>query len=204
MVQESGSDLDLVRRIKEGEPSAFERLVERFQDRVYRLALRISRNPQDAEEITQDVFLTIFQKIGTFEARSAFSIWLYRIATNAALMKIRSRRAQNELAIEDYLPQFTEEGHHRFPVAEWGGIDPERPLLDQEGREALENAISALPADYQVPLLLRDVEGLSSAEAAEVLRVSVPAVKARLHRARLVLRGMLANYFREREARLAA
>ncbi|MBI4381829.1 MAG: sigma-70 family RNA polymerase sigma factor [candidate division NC10 bacterium] len=203
MVQESGSDLDLVRWIKEGEQSAFERLVERFQDRVYRLALRISRNPQDAEEITQEVFLTIYQKIVTFEARAAFGTWLYRIATNAALMKIRSRRAQNELTIEDYLPQFTEEGHHRFPVADWGD-DPERPLLDQESREALENAISALPPDYQVPVLLRDVEGLSNAEVAEVLRVSVPALKARLHRARLVLRGMLANYFREREPRPAA
>ncbi|MBI3780838.1 MAG: sigma-70 family RNA polymerase sigma factor [candidate division NC10 bacterium] len=203
MVQESGSDLDLVRRIKEGERSAFERLVERFQNRVYCLALRISRNPQDAEEITQDVFLTIYQKIGTFEARSAFSTWLYRIATNAALMKIRSRRAQNELAIEDLLPQFTEEGHHCFPVADWGD-DPEHHLLDQEGREMLKSAISALPPDYQVPVLLRDVEGLSNTEAAEVLGVSVPAVKARLHRARLVLRGRLANYFRERESQAAA
>lgn len=203
MVEESGSDRDLVRRIKEGDQSAFERLVERFQHRVYRLALRISRNPQDAEEITQDVFLTIYQKIGTFEARAAFGTWLYRIATNAALMKIRSRRAQNELAIEDYLPQFTEEGHHRFPVADWGD-DPEHHLLDQEGREALENAISAVPADYQVPLLLRDAEGLSNAEAAEVLGLSVLAVKARLHRARLALRGQLAGYFRERQGRPAA
>lgn len=117
-------------------------------------------------------------------------------------MKIRPRRAQNELAIEDYLPQFTKEGHHRFSATNWGD-DPEHHLLDQEGREALEKAISALPADYQVPLLLRDAEGLSNAEAAEVLRATVPAVKARLHRARLVLRGMLANYFREREARPA-
>ncbi|MBI2902809.1 MAG: sigma-70 family RNA polymerase sigma factor [Candidatus Methylomirabilis oxyfera] len=203
MVQQSVSDLDLVRGIKEGDQFAFERLVERFRDRVYRLALRISRNPQDAEEITQDVFLTIYQKIGTFEARSAFSTWLYRIATNAALMKIRRRQSVSELAIEDYLPQFTEEGHHRSPVTDWGE-DPECPLLDQEGREMLKSAISALPPDYQVPVLLRDVEGLLNTEAAEVLGVSVPALKARLHRARLVLRGMLANYFRERESQAAA
>lgn len=203
MVQQAGSDLELIRRMKAGEPSSFERLVERYQDRVYRLALRISGNQQDAEEITQHVFLTTYQKIGTFEARVAFSTWLYRIATNAALMKIRSHRDRTEIAIEDYLPQFTKEGQHRFPVADWGD-EPEYHLLDQEGREVLENAISALPPDYKVPVLLRDVEGLSNAEVADVLGVSVLAVKARLHRARLVLRGMLANYFREREARLAA
>jgi RNA polymerase sigma-70 factor (ECF subfamily) len=199
MVHESTSDAVPVSRITEGDQSAFERLVERFRDRVYCLALRISRNPQDAEEITQDVFLTIYRKIGAFEARAAFSTWLHRIATNAALMKIRSRRPHNDLAIEDYLPQFIAKGHHRFPAADWAE-DPEHHLLDQEGREVLERAIAALPADYQVPVLLRDVEGLSNAETAEVLRVSVPAVKARLHRARLVLRGVLATYFREREA----
>ncbi len=195
--QEADSDLELVRRIKEGEESAFGRLVERFQDRVYRLALRISRNPQDAEEITQDVFLTIYQRVGTFDARSAFSTWLYRIATNAALMKLRRRQSTSEIAIEDYLPQFTKEGQARLPVADWGE-NPERHLLDQEGRKALENAISSLPSDYQVPLFLHDVEGLSNAEVADVLGVSVLAVKARLHRARLALRGILAGYFRER------
>lgn len=203
MVQQSGSDLDLVRRIKEGEQSAFERLVERFQNRVYRLALRISGNQQDAEEITQHVFLTTYQKIGTFEVRVVFSTWLYRIATNAALMKIQSHRDRTEIAIEDYLPQFTKEGQHRFPVADWGD-ELEYHLLDQEGREVLESAISALPLDYKVPVLLRDVEGLSNAEVADVLGVSVLAVKAQLHRARLVLRGMLANYFLERAARPVA
>lgn len=200
--QEAGSDLELVGRFKEGEQSAFERLVERFQERVYRLALRIIRNPQDAEEITQDVFLTIYLKIGTFDARSAFSTWLYRIATNAALMKLRRRQSASEIAIEDYLPQFTREGHHRLPVPDWGE-GPEQHLLEQEGREMLSNAIAVLPPDYQVPVLLRDVEGLSNAEVAEVLGVSVLAVKARLHRARLALRGQLALYFREREARSA-
>lgn len=204
MVQQAGSDLELIRRMKAGEPSSFERLVERYQDRVYRLALRISGNQQDAEEITQDVFLTIYQKIGTFEARAAFSTWLYRIATNAALMKIRSRRDRTEIAIEDYLPEFTEDGRYHFAVAEWGGGSRTPPVLHQEGREMLKSAISALPPDYQVPVLLRDVEGLSNAEAADVLGVSVLAVKARLHRARLVLREMLANYFRTREARPAA
>jgi len=193
--QSSDSDQDLVERLKAGEEAVFEALLARYQGKVYRLAMSFTRNPEDAEEVLQDVFLTVYRKIGSFDGRSAFGTWLYRIAVNAALMKLRGRGPIQE-SLEEYLPQFTEDGQHARMVVDWTP-GPEEQLLRQERTQVVREAIEALPPDYKAVLVLRDLEGLSNEEAAEAMGISVLAVKARLHRARLVLRGKLERYMTE-------
>lgn len=192
-------DADLVERVKRGDEAAFEALLERHQGKVYRLAWNFTRNPQDAEEVTQDVFLTVHRRIGGFDGRAAFTTWLYRVASNAALMKLRGRRPEPHLAVDEEGPAFLPDGRHARPVADWSAL-PEAKLLGAECRQVLEQAIEALPPDYKAVVILRDIEGLSNAEAAEALRTTVMAVKSRLHRARLALRERLAAYF-EADAR---
>ena len=186
------SDQDLIEQIRAGEEAPFEALLERYRDRVYRLAMSFTKNPADAEEVLQDIFLTVFRKIASFEHRSAFSTWLYRITVNTALMKLRSRGPVQE-SIDEYLPQFTKDGRHARMVVDFTQ-GPEKLLLRKEREQVLREAIEALPPDYKVVLALRDLEGLSNEEVAEIVGASVLAVKARLHRARLVLRGKLEQY----------
>lgn len=186
------SDQDLVEQIKAGEEAPIEVLLGRYQDKVYRLALSFTKNPADAEEVLQDVFLTVYRKIASFEGRSAFSTWLYRITVNTALMKLRGRGPAQE-SIDEYLPQFTKDGRHARMVVDFTD-GPEKLLLRKEREQVLREAIEALPPDYKVVLVLRDLEGLSNEEVAEVVGASVLAVKARLHRARLALRGRLERY----------
>lgn len=186
------SDQDLVEQIKAGTEASFEVLLKRYRDRVYRLVISFTKNPADAEEVLQDVFLAVYRKIGSFEQRSTFSTWLYRIAVNTALMKLRSRGPVQE-SIDEYLPQFTKDGRHAHMVVDFTQ-GPEKQLLRKEREQVLREAIDALPPDYKVVLVLKDLEGLSNEEVAEVVGASVLAVKARLHRARLVLRGKLERY----------
>lgn len=189
------SDQELVEQIKAGEKASLEALLGRYQDKVYRLALSFTKNPADAEEVLQDVFLAVYRKIASFERRSAFSTWLYRITVNTALMKLRGRGPVQE-SIDEYLPQFTKDGRHaRMAVDFTQG--PDEQLLRKERERVLWEAIEALPPDYKIVLVLRDLEGLSNEEVAEVVGASVLAVKARLHRARLVLRGRLERYVTE-------
>ena len=193
------SDQDLVEQIKAGEEAAFEALLDRYQGRVYRLVLSLTKNPEDAEEVLQDVFLSVYRKLTSFDGRSTFSTWLYRIAVNTALMKLRGRGPVQE-SIEEHLPQFTEDGRHTRMVVDWTQ-GPEELLLRKERAQVVREAIEALPPDYKVVLILRDLEGLSNEEVAEVVGTSVSAVKARLHRARLVLRGKLELYMTEPRTR---
>jgi len=186
------SDQELVEQIKAGDDAAFKALLGRYQERAYRLALSLTKNPADAEEVLQDVFLTVYRKIASFEGRSAFSTWLYRITVNTALMKLRGRGPAQE-SIDEYLPQFTKDGRHARMVVDFTH-GPEKLLLLKEREQILREAIEALPPDYKVVLVLRDLEGLSNEEVAEVVGASVLAVKARLHRARLALRGRLERY----------
>jgi len=142
------------------------------------------------------VFLTVYQKIHSFEGRAAFSTWLYRIATNVALMMLRGRGPEDRGAVEALQPSFTAEGQYRQMVHDWTK-SPEEHLLQQEVQEVVRRGIAALPAEYQAVLVLRDLEGLSNGEVAEVLGLTVLAVKARLHRARLALRALLERAFKE-------
>jgi RNA polymerase sigma-70 factor (ECF subfamily) len=193
-------DAELVERLKTGDREAFGALLRRHQGKVYRLAMNMTRSPQDAEEVTQDVFLAVYRKIGEFDGRAAFSTWLYRVASNAALMKLRGRRSEPHLSIEEEGPAFAPDGHFARPVADWSEL-PEDRLLSAERRRVLEQAIDALPPDYKAVVVLRDVEGLSNPEVAEVLGATVLAVKSRLHRARLALRERLAAYLEAGRAR---
>ncbi len=185
-------DAELVERIKRGDEVAFGALLERYQGKVYRLALSLTKRPEDAEEVLQDVFLTVHRKLPSFEGRSAFSTWLYRITVNAALMKLRGKGRDDE-SLEAYLPQFTEDGRHARMVLDFTQ-GPEEALLRKEREQIIRAAIDALPPDYKVVLVLRDIEGLSNQEVTEILGAAVPAVKSRLHRARLALRERLAVY----------
>ncbi|HEV8472512.1 MAG TPA: sigma-70 family RNA polymerase sigma factor [Methylomirabilota bacterium] len=188
------ADADLVEALRRQDADAAEHLVERFGDRVYRLAMRITGQAEDAEEVAQDALWTAARKIGTFKGESAFGSWLYRIAANAAYQKLRSRRAKSrEIALDDVLPVLDEDGRHFEPMADWSeGVD-ERALTG-ELREALERAIDSLPSDYRTALVMHDVEGLSNPDIAATLDISLPAVKSRVHRARLWVRKQLADY----------
>ena len=188
------SDTTLVERLQRGDAAAFETLVAEYSDRVYRLAYGITRNAGDAEEVAQDVFLTVFRKIDGFEARAALGTWIYRVTTNTALNKRRGKRFEIETPLEDLLPTYQDDGHREgdrsYVLADWSAL-PDEVLLSREGRDTISRAVAALPAASQVVFVLRDVEGLSNEEAAEALGDTVASVKSRLHRARMALREQL-------------
>jgi len=193
-----GKDADLVEALRLHDPTAAERLIETYGDRAYRLASRMTRNAQDAEEVVQDAFLAVVRRIDTFRGASAFGSWLYRIVANAAYQKLRGRRARRgELTLDDVLPDFGERGQHRETVADWSAAAAE-PSVQAELRIALGEAIDELPADYRAVVVLHDVEGRSHEEVAETLRLTVPNVKSRVHRARLFLRERLGQYMTAR------
>ena len=156
------------------------------------------RNPQDAEDALQETFLQVHRGLPGFEGRSAFSTWLFRLATNVCLMKIRHRETEPSklLPLEDYLPRY-EEGEVPQMV-DWT-IRPEEALLSKESREKMMEALEKIPPEYRAVFILRDMEGFSNAETGESLGISIAAVKSRLHRARLALRGLLSDYFEKEE-----
>ena len=189
-------DADLVAALRSEAPDAAERLVERFGDRVYRLAMRITSSREDAEEAAQDALWTAARKIAMFKGESAFGSWIYRITANAAYQKLRSRHGQrNEISWDALTPGFDELGQHAEPLRDWSGR-AEEPALQTELRNLLTTAIDDLPGDYRTAFLLHDVEGLSNPEIAETLHISLPAVKSRVHRSRLFLRQRLGDYMR--------
>src|SRR5262245_50163467 len=192
--REAFTDSALIDRLRAQDAGALETLMERHGPRIYRVALGITRSHPEAEEVVQDVFLTLFRKIDMFEGRAALGTWLYRVAANAALIKRRGKRVALETSLEDCLPTFRADGHREGDraalVADWSST-PETELLSSEAREILERALERLPEHYRALLVLRDVEELSNEEVAEVLGESVSSVKSRLHRARMALREVL-------------
>jgi RNA polymerase sigma-70 factor (ECF subfamily) len=186
-------DAELVAALRRGDEAAPEALVATFGDRVYRLAIRITGNEQDAEEVVQDALWTAARKIHTFKGESAFGSWLYRITANAAYQKLRSRHGQKQEVSLDVLPNFDELGQHADPVADWSP-KIEEPGVQSELRSVLSTAIEALPTDYRTAFLMHDVDGLSNPEIADALGISLPAVKSRVHRSRLFLRQRLGRY----------
>lgn len=186
------SDADLIERFRTGSTEAFEELVTRYEAKVFNLALRFTRNQEDAEEVLQDVFATIYKKIAGFQGKSAFSSWLYRVIVNAAFMKLRKRKQQQSMSLEDLSPMVRQ--HY---------LDQESAFLsrsdaismNRELREVLEAAINRLPGQYRAVFILRDIDGLSNQEVGEILDLSIPAVKSRLHRSRLMLRKKLTRYW---------
>jgi RNA polymerase sigma-70 factor (ECF subfamily) len=186
-------DHQLVKALRLREPRAAEELLATYGDRAYRLATRITRNGADAEEVVQDAFWSVVRKIDTFRGNSAFGSWLYRIVANAACQKLRvGPRRRNDVSLDEVLPFFDAQGRHGEPVTDWSAVVDD-PSLQTELRLTLAAAIDELPVDHRTALVLRDVEGLSTREVAEVLSISVPNVKSRVHRARLFLRKRLGD-----------
>jgi RNA polymerase sigma-70 factor (ECF subfamily) len=186
-------DGELAEALRRGAPTAAERLVATYGSRAYRLAIGITRNGPDAEEVVQDAFCSVIRSIETFRGESAFGSWLYRIVMNAAYQKLRGRAARPvTISLDDVLPAFDEDGQAR-PLADWS-LRLDDHARRTELRLVLAAAIDELPADYRATVLLRDVEGLATAEVAEALSLTIPNVKTRLHRARLFLRQRLATH----------
>lgn len=190
MSEPTALDLD---RLRAGDRAEFARLVDAYSRPIYRLALRMLADPQDAEDVLQQTFLKAMQALPSFEARSSLSTWLYRIAANEALMLLRRRKPQ--LALEEE-PE-DEEVEPPARLADFSSL-PEDVLLSAEGRRLLDRAVASLPDNLRAVFLLRDVEGLSIRETGEALGLSETNVKTRLLRARLRLRERLAEYYAER------
>jgi len=184
-------DRELVAALRRGDPTAAEDLVAAYGDRAGRLATRITRNPQDAEEAVQDAFLSVIRKIDTFRGDSTFGSWIYRIVANAAYQCCRGRRRRGaDVSLDQLLPVFDQRGHHIAPVVDWSS-SVDDPARQTELRLVLGAAIEELPGDYRAVVVLRDVEGLTHREIAEILGLTVVNVKMRVHRARLFLRKRL-------------
>ena len=188
-------DRQLLARAQDGDVSAFEALVDAHRDKVYGLALRMTRSDADAAEITQDTFLSAYQHLKDFRGDAAFGSWVHRIAANNALMRLRHRRVAQAAEQELQGPEFTERGSlAEYPLSDWSR-DAEEKALDAELGTAIQQATDQLPQGYREVFLLKDVDGLSYEQISEVTGDSVPAIKSRLHRARLALREAIDAFY---------
>jgi RNA polymerase sigma-70 factor (ECF subfamily) len=191
----ASDDLDLVHASKNGDVAAFEQLVKRYDRKLFRIAQHVTHNREDAEDAVQDAFLKAFQHLGEFREDSKFSTWLIRITLNQSLMKVRKqRRAIREVSLEEDF----QAGEDMLPmeVIDWAP-DPEQLYRTAELRDILIKALRELRPILRAVFVLRDIEGVSTAQTAEVLNLSQVAVKARLWRGRLQLRERLNKYFRK-------
>jgi len=193
---EAGDELALVHAAKAGDISAFEQLVKRYDRNVFRIAQHITQNREDAEDVVQDAFLKAYENLAQFQENSKFYTWLVRIAVNESLMKLRRRRTDKTVSLDQEIE--TEEDTMPREVADWSP-NPEQLYKQGELKDILTKTINGLPASFRTVFVLRDVEGLSTEETAEALGLSIPAVKSRLLRARLQLRERLNKYFKKKK-----
>jgi len=188
---------ELLERLKAGDEQAMAELAETYSSKIYQLAFRYLRNKEDAEEVTQDVLFKVYRKVGAFRGDAALSSWIYRITFNAAMSRLRTARYQR--AQEDERQVVTGvDGENvitssRSEVADWTNLADERVLRSQL-RQRVFKAILALPAIYRAPVMLRDIQGMSTEEASAMLHVKDQTLKSRLHRGRLILRKQLADF----------
>jgi RNA polymerase sigma-70 factor (ECF subfamily) len=194
------SDDELVERARAKDVAAFEELIGRHEERVYRLAMRFVRNETDAREILQETFLSAWRNLDGFQGKSQFASWLYRVAVNAALMLLRSQRRHPQVAVDDVSPEaLGEAAEQAGPLGLGAGTDwskrPDEQFQSSELRRYIQSAVDLLPESQRSVFLLRDADGLSTEETADLLGLSVPTVKTRLHRARLALRAAITRYF---------
>jgi RNA polymerase sigma-70 factor (ECF subfamily) len=187
------SDSILIEEFKRGSQASFEELINRYAGKAFSLALRLTRSQEDAEEVLQDVFVTVARKIRDFEGKSTFSSWLYRVTVNAALMKLRKRKQDRSVLIEDVQPQVQE----AIIMKSVERASTEQEVARTEVAHALEEAIQRLPDEYRPVFVMRDVDGLTSGEVSRILNITIPAVKSRLHRSRMMLRRRLARFHGE-------
>jgi len=188
--QLSGEDERLlIQRVKAGDQKAFEVIFSRYVNRVYRQAFKLVGNEADAEDVVQEVFLLVYRKAQSFLGKSEFSTWLYRLTANAALTKLRQRKKEKEVSLDEYLPKFRKDGHHLVrPVVDWTQ-DIDKFVAIKEYSQIIKEAMEQLSPMDKAVVMMSDMEEMSNPEISETLGISVQAVKARLHRARLFLRG---------------
>jgi len=183
-------ELELIERAKASDKKALAELVTKYEKTIFSFAFKICRNREKAENTMQETFMSVLKSLHQFDGKSKFSTWLYRIVVNHCLMMARSEMHKDKFHSID-----EEEFDFEEPeVKHWSDL-PENKLLNDELKKLMDEAIEKLPPDYRIVFMLRDVEGLSTQETAETLGLSVPAVKSRLHRARLFLRNELKPYF---------
>ena len=198
--EDKETEESLVRDLQNGNLEAYDKIAEIYQKKIYGLSFNLTRNQMDAQDVTQEVLLTLFRKINMFQGKSAFSSWVYRIAVNASYMKLRSKKKEPNVSIDELMPSFNSAGFQQEKIQDWSE-DTESLIFTKETRDVINKAVDLLPEKEKVVFLLRDVEGLSSEKAGEILDLTVPAVKSRLHRARLFLRKKLSAYFEEFSSR---
>jgi RNA polymerase sigma-70 factor (ECF subfamily) len=186
----------LVRRAQAGDHEAFTALVRQYERHIYRLALNITKDPTDAEDVLQEAFLKAYSNLKSFQGDSRFYTWLVRIAVNEALMKLRKQRSAPAMVALDEPISDGEDQEIRHDLADWGD-NPERRFGKVELGEILSSAIEGLELPYRMVVMLRDNEELSTEETAKSLGISIPAVKSRLLRARLMLRNKLNRHFKK-------
>jgi len=184
----------LVELAKQGDKAAISQLVNKYSERIYNLALRILRNREEAEDILQETFITVIEKLYSFDGRSSFFTWIYRIATNASLMRLRKKKLVFQQISDD--PDFQESVESRVFI-DWSQ-DPSINIFDRETKAKIDNAINKLSDIYRSVFILRDIEGLSIKETSAILNITEENVKIRLRRARQYLRDYLSDYFQER------
>jgi len=188
----NSSDEALVEGARKGNEESFEKLVIRYRERIYRLAFRLTGDPHEAEDILQKTFLQIYQRLDTYRRDARFATWVYRVAMNIAMMHQRSTRRHLAESLEQYLPQYDESGRLARLDLDYGRVARADELIEKEElTEKIREAVDRLPEDYRLVLVLRDLEGFSTSEAAQLLEIDEGAVRVRLHRARLMLRGYL-------------
>jgi RNA polymerase sigma-70 factor (ECF subfamily) len=188
----------LLADLRAGDGAAYERWVRFSAPRVLSVVRRLLRNEQDAQEVAQEAFLSAFRHLASFDGSARLSTWLHRIAVNAALMRLRTKRRHPEEPIEELLPRFQSDGQHEHAPSAWAA-QSERAVASAEVRKAVRAAIDELPDMYRDVLLLRDIEELTTEEAANALGITIAALKTRLHRARLMLRERLDDLMSELE-----
>lgn len=192
-------DRDLLVRLRAGDEAAFAQLVRENTGRLLAAARRILRSDEEARDAVQEAFLQAFRGLGGFEGEARLSTWLQRIAMNACLMRLRSRRRRPEVAMDDLLPRFLEDGHRADPGTGWTP-SALATLESEQTRAFVREQIDRLPEDYRNVLLLRDIQDLDTDETATILGITPGAAKVRLHRARQALRSLLAAQFSAAEA----
>ncbi|HYK58708.1 MAG TPA: sigma-70 family RNA polymerase sigma factor [Bryobacteraceae bacterium] len=186
---------ELVSRAQAGEDEAFSELVSRYQNKIYRLAKNITQNNEDAEDVLQEAFLKAYSHLKGFQRNSRFYTWIVRIAVNEALMKLRKRRSDRTVPLDE--PVETGEEAVTREIAVWDD-NPEQRYSHEEMQQILDDAVEDLKPDFRTVFVLRDIEELSTEETAETLGISIPAVKSRLLRARLALREKLTRKFKRK------
>lgn len=176
-----------------------EKVFREYAPRVYALARRMMGNDADAEDVTQDVLLQVVRKLDTFRGESQFPTWLHRVTVNTALEHRAKRARRQQREIHDPTNEFQPNGHHLKPAKRWE-VEPEKVAITREMHELIEKAIQEMPEIYRDVYVLADIEGLSNQEISDILGLSVPAVKSRLHRGRMIVRDALAPHFEEMKA----